>query len=187
MWVHSLHRLPGSQLPILDAPQAGRGILIVASARQAGPSRDRHRPKAVRQDDAVPRPVSGLSLGQSRTTGHASRSSAIRAGSWPTLNALGADAGVSQPTARACLSVLETSFLCHRLSPWHRNVRKRTIKAPKLHLLDSGLMCFLLGIRSPTQLAAHPLRGAVFETCVVSEIDKARANAGQPVLLSHGR
>lgn len=104
-----------------------------------------------------------------------------------SLNALGADAGISQPTARAWLSVLETSFLCHRLAPWHRNVRKRTIKARKLHLLDSGLMCFLLGIRSPEQLSAHPLRGAVFETWVASEIYKARANAGHPALLSHYR
>lgn len=110
-----------------------------------------------------------------------------RSGQELSLNALGADAGISQPTARAWVSVLETSFLCHRLPPWHRNVRKRTIKAPKLHLLDSGLMCFLLGIRSPEQLAAHPLRGAVFETWVASEIYKARANAGQPVLLSHYR
>ena len=110
-----------------------------------------------------------------------------RSGQELSLNALGADAGVSQPTARAWLSVLETSWLCHRLPPWHRNVRKRTIKAPKLHLLDSGLMCFLLGIRSPDQLATHPLRGAVFETWVAAEIHKARANAGLPVRLSHYR
>lgn len=110
-----------------------------------------------------------------------------RSGQEISFNGLGADAGVSQPTARAWLSVLETSWLCHRLPPWHRNIRKRTIKASKLHLLDSGLMCFLLGIRSPEQLATHPLRGAVFETWVVSEIYKARANAGQPVLLSHYR
>jgi uncharacterized protein len=103
------------------------------------------------------------------------------------LNALGADAGVSQPTARSWLSVLETSFLCHRLPAWHRNVRKQTVKAPKLHFLDTGLMCFLLGIRSAEQLRAHPLRGAVFETWVASEIYKARANAGQPPSLSHYR
>lgn len=110
-----------------------------------------------------------------------------RSGQEVALNRLGADAGVSQPTARAWLSVLETSFLCHRLPAWHRNVRKQTIKAAKLHLLDSGLMCFLLGIRSPEQLATHPLRGAVFETWVVSEIYKARANAGLTVSLSHYR
>ncbi len=110
-----------------------------------------------------------------------------RSGQEISLNALGADAGVTQPTARAWLSVLETSFLLHRVPPWHRNVRKRTIKASKLHLLDSGLLCHLLGIRSPEQLATHPLRGAVFGTWVVSEIYKARANAGQTVSLSHYR
>lgn len=103
------------------------------------------------------------------------------------LNTLGADAGISQPTARAWLSVLETSFLCHRLPAWRRNIRKQTIKAPKLHFLDSGLMCFLLGIRSPEQLATHPLRGAVFETWVATEIYKARANRGLPISLSHYR
>jgi predicted AAA+ superfamily ATPase len=70
---------------------------------------------------------------------------------------------------------------------WRRNVRKQTIKTAKLHFLDSGLMCFLLGIRSPEQLATHPLRGAVFETWVVSEIYKARANAGLVPALSHYR
>ncbi|MDX2052888.1 MAG: ATP-binding protein [Polyangiaceae bacterium] len=103
------------------------------------------------------------------------------------LSSLGADAGVSQPTARAWLSVLETSFLCHRVSPWHRNFRKQTVKAPKLHFLDTGLVCFLLGIGSPDQLRSHPLRGAIFETWVASEIYKARANAGQTVRLAHYR
>jgi predicted AAA+ superfamily ATPase len=70
---------------------------------------------------------------------------------------------------------------------WRRNVRKQTIKTAKLHFLDSGLMCFLLGIRSPEHLATHPLRGAVFETWVVSEIYKARANAGLMPALSHYR
>lgn len=110
-----------------------------------------------------------------------------RSGQELSLNTLGADTGISQPTARAWLSVLETSFLCHRLPAWRRNVRKQTIKASKLHFLDSGLMCFLLGIRSPEQLATHPLRGAVFETWVASEIYKARANRGQTISLSHYR
>ena len=110
-----------------------------------------------------------------------------RSGQELVLQTLGADAGISQPTAREWLSVLEASFLCHRLSPWHRNLRKQTIKTPKLHFFDSGLMCFLLGIRSPAQLQSHPLRGAVFESWVAAEIYKARANAGQAVRLSHYR
>jgi uncharacterized protein len=115
------------------------------------------------------------------------RLSAGRSAQEISLSSLGADAGISQPTARAWLTVLETSFLCHRLSAWHRNVRKQTIKAAKLHFFDSGLMCFLLGIRSPEHLENHPLKGAVFETWVASEIYKARANAGQISTLSHYR
>jgi predicted AAA+ superfamily ATPase len=94
---------------------------------------------------------------------------------------LGADAGVTQPTARAWLSVLETSFICYTLPAWHRNVRKQQVKSPKLHFFDTGLVCALLGIRSPEQLRVHHLRGAIFETWVASEVLKARLNRGLPL------
>lgn len=98
------------------------------------------------------------------------------------LSRLGADAGISQPTAKAWLSILETSFLVFRLPPWHANVRKRLIKAPKLHFYDTGLVCHLLGIQTPQQLQAHPSRGAIFETWVASELLKQRHHRGlQPV------
>ena len=57
---------------------------------------------------------------------------------------------------------------------------KRLIKRPKLFLLDSGLLCHLLGIREPAQLETHPLRGAAFETWVVSEVLKARRHRAEP-------
>lgn len=94
-------------------------------------------------------------------------------------SALAADCGISQPTAKAWLSVLETSFLVFRLPAFHANVRKRLVRMPKLHLVDSGLACWLLGIRSPEQLRSHPLRGPLFETWVVSEIRKHRSNRGE--------
>jgi hypothetical protein len=93
-------------------------------------------------------------------------------------SALAADCGVSQPTAKAWLSVLETSFLAFRLPAFHANLRKRLVKMPKLHLVDTGLACWLLGIRSPGQLRSHPLRGPLFETWVVTEIRKHRMNGG---------
>jgi predicted AAA+ superfamily ATPase len=96
------------------------------------------------------------------------------------LSTLGADAGVTHATARAWISVLEASYIAHRLPPYASNVGKRVVKAPKLHLHDSGLTCFLLGIRSPEQLREHPLRGSIFETWVVSEIQKARIHRGLP-------
>lgn len=95
------------------------------------------------------------------------------------LSALAADAGISQPTAKAWLSVLETSFIVFRLPPLHANIRKRLVKMPKLHFHDTGLVCWLLGIRNAGQLRRHPLRGAIFETWVVSEVLKHRTNLGE--------
>jgi len=94
------------------------------------------------------------------------------------LSALGSDAGVTHNTARAWLSVLEASFVAWRLPAFHANVSKRLIRTPKLHFVDTGLVCFLLGIRSADDLREHPLRGPIFETWVASEILKARAHRG---------
>ncbi len=104
-----------------------------------------------------------------------------------SLSTLGADAGVTHPTVRAWLSVLETSFLCVTLPPWLRSQRKQAVKSRKIHFLDSGLVCFLLGITEPKQLLHHPLRGAIFESWVVSEVYKNRVHQGLPVRLCHFR
>jgi predicted AAA+ superfamily ATPase len=94
------------------------------------------------------------------------------------LNSLGADCGISQPTARQWLTVLQASHLVALLPPYHRNFGKRLVKAPKLYFLDSGLLCYLMRIGSPDELAHHALRGAIFETWVVSETLKHRFNRG---------
>jgi len=68
------------------------------------------------------------------------------------LSSLGSDAGISHNTVRAWLSILETSYIIQQLPAWHTNIRKQVIKAPKLHFLDTGLVCYLLGIREPEHL-----------------------------------
>jgi hypothetical protein len=103
------------------------------------------------------------------------------------LSTLGADAGVTHNTARSWLSVLETGLLLFRLPPWHANLRKQLVKAPKLHFVDSGLLCHLLGIREPEQLRHHPLRGAIFESWAVSEVHKAWLHRGLQPRLHHFR
>jgi len=103
------------------------------------------------------------------------------------LSTLGADAGVSYNTIRTWISVLEATWLCFVAPAWHRNTRKRWVKAPKLHWFDSGLVCHLLGITDVRQLAAHPLRGAIFESWVAAEIWKAHAHRGQTPNLVHFR
>ncbi|MGH7539846.1 MAG: ATP-binding protein [Gemmatimonadota bacterium] len=110
-----------------------------------------------------------------------------RTGQERHLSALGSDAGVSHNTARSWLSVLETSFVVFRVPRWHRSLRKRAVKAPKIHLVDSGLACHLLGIREPGQLRTHPQRGALFESWVAAEILKARVHDGRDAELFHLR
>ncbi len=103
------------------------------------------------------------------------------------LSALAGDAGVRHNTARAWLSVLEASFLVIQAPAYRRNLRKRQIKAPKLHFLDSGLACHLLGIRSAEELRHHPLRGQIFESWVASEVFKATTHRGEEPRLGHYR
>jgi predicted AAA+ superfamily ATPase len=95
------------------------------------------------------------------------------------LSSMASDCGISQPTAKAWASVLEASFIAFRLPSYHGNVSKRLIKMPKLHFYDTGLACWLLGIREVAQLDVHPLRGALFESWVVSEIIKQRGSRGE--------
>ena len=103
---------------------------------------------------------------------------AARSGQLLNLNSLASDCGISQPTARQWLTVLQASYVLTLLPPHHRNFGKRLVKTPKLYFLDTGLLCYLLQIRSSQDLFAHPMRGAIFETWVVSETLKHRFNQG---------
>ena len=102
-------------------------------------------------------------------------------------SSLADDCGISQPSAKAWLNILETSFIVFRLPPFHSNLRKRLVKMPKLHFYDTGLVCWLLGIRTPEQLRSHPLRGPIFETWAISEVTKHRSNRGETGGLSFYR
>ncbi|OIO91113.1 MAG: AAA family ATPase [Armatimonadetes bacterium CG2_30_59_28] len=101
-----------------------------------------------------------------------------RTGQILNLTGLGSDCGVTHNTARAWLSVLETSYLVYLLKPHARNLGRRLVRSPKLYFVDVGLATFLLGVEEPSQLTRHPLRGALFETFVVSEMLKQRFNRG---------
>lgn len=111
------------------------------------------------------------------------RMCAGRCGQLLNLAALGADCGISAVTAREWLGVLEASYLVVRLAPYHRNFGKRLVKTPKLYFLDAGLAAWLVGARDAASLVTHPMRGALFETWVVSELAKHRLNRGEPAEL----
>jgi predicted AAA+ superfamily ATPase len=103
------------------------------------------------------------------------------------LSSLGADAGISHNTARSWLGLLEASFIATVVPAWHRNVRKQIVKAPKLHFIDTGVACSLLGIRDGDQLRTHPLRGALFESWVAGEILKTLFHQGRQPDMKHYR
>lgn len=102
-----------------------------------------------------------------------------RAGQLTNYAALASDTGISQPTAVKWSSVLQTSFVTFLLAPHFKNFNKRITKSPKLYFYDTGLLCYLLRIRSPEDLATHPLRGAIFENWVVGERRKQRVALGE--------
>lgn len=102
-----------------------------------------------------------------------------RTGQILNLSSLGNDCGINHNTAKAWISVLEASYIIKLLKPFYKNFNKRLIKSPKLYFLDTGLVSFLLGITKPEQIFTHPLKGALFETYVYSELVKAQYNRGK--------
>ena len=102
-----------------------------------------------------------------------------RSGQLLNLVSLGNDAGISQPTARAWIDLLQTSFIVYLLPPWHTNTAKRLVKSPKLYFYDVGLACWLVGLRTADQVARDPLWGSLFENFILMEAMKDRLNAGE--------
>jgi hypothetical protein len=81
--------------------------------------------------------------------------------------------GVSEPTVRRYLDILSGVFMVRQLLPWHANLKKRQIKAPKIYFRDTGLLHHLLGIRSDKELLGHPKCGSSWEGYVIEETIKA--------------
>lgn len=103
---------------------------------------------------------------------------ATRHGQMLNKTAIAAPLGVSVPTLTQWLNVLEISGLITLVPPFYRNAGKRLVKTPKLYFSDSGLVCYLLGIRSAAELDSSPFCGPVFEGCVVMEMLKAQWAGG---------
>ena len=80
---------------------------------------------------------------------------------------------VSQPTVRRYLDLLTGAYMVRQLAPWHENLGKRQVKAPKVYVRDSGLLHALLGIASRRDLEYHPKVGASWEGYAVEEVLKA--------------
>ncbi|GAB4335258.1 MAG: DUF4143 domain-containing protein [Calditrichia bacterium] len=107
------------------------------------------------------------------------RLSAGRIGQIFNASQLSNEVGVSVPTIKSWLSILEASYVATLLPPYFENIKKRLIKSPKVYFYDVGLAAYLLGIENPNQLFRDPLRGALFENMVIMEIIKTRFNSGR--------
>ena len=87
--------------------------------------------------------------------------------------------GIDSKTVQRWLSILETSYLAFTLAPWHNNFSKRLIKTPKLYFYDTGLLCYLLGIKSTDELIHSTYKGAVFENYALLELMKTSFGKGK--------
>jgi predicted AAA+ superfamily ATPase len=85
-------------------------------------------------------------------------------------NKIAGSLGVSAPTVRRYLDILEDTFVVRRLQPYHANVKKRLIKSPKIYIRDSGLLHTLLRIGNLDDLQGHPALGSTWEGFVIEQI-----------------
>ena len=103
---------------------------------------------------------------------------ASRVGQLLNLSSVGNDCGISHNTAQSWLTILEGSYIVYTLKTHHKNFNKRLVKTPKVYFYDTGLLCHLLAITNPTELATHRLRGGIFESMILTEVIKSCFNRG---------
>lgn len=105
---------------------------------------------------------------------------AARIGQLLDLSDLSKDAGISLPTVKSWLSILEASYIIFLLQPHHVNFNKRLVKMPKLYFYDTSLACNLLRLTSSDDVYHHYLRSGLFESMILSDFLKKRYHRGLP-------
>ena len=100
---------------------------------------------------------------------------AARCGQILNYSQLALDCGIAVNTAKAWISLLESSFIVFLLPPYYVNISKQLVKSPKIYFYDVGLVASLLQIRSVEQLNNHAMYGALFENLIVAEMIKLAA------------
>lgn len=100
---------------------------------------------------------------------------------------VGREIGLTPQTAKRWLNTLSATFQYLEIAAYSGNAIKRLTQKPKGYLVDTGLVCALQSISTPTVLAGHPLWGALFETAVVNEIHKQCSTLSVKPNLFHWR
>lgn len=112
---------------------------------------------------------------------------AIRTGQILNISDLARDAAISVPTANRWLSVLQNSYQVYLLEPFHANLSKRLIKAPKIYFCDTALSSYLMGIHDAKSLLNGTFLGQLFETAVIMEHVKWASFSGNIPFMSYFR
>jgi uncharacterized protein len=107
------------------------------------------------------------------------RAVAARTGQLLNLADLARDVDIAPNTAKSWLSILEVSGVLYLLEPYHSNLTKRLVKAPKIHFLDTGLGAYLCRWMSPETLEAGAMAGAMLESWAVAEVLKGFRHNGR--------
>lgn len=104
---------------------------------------------------------------------------AVRCGQVLNFSELSSEVGVSVPTIKSWLSVLEASRLLYMLPPYYSNLGKRIVKAPRIYFTDCGLVCYLTGIKDADHVMQGPMAGALFENFCIQETLKIFFSKGE--------
>jgi len=78
--------------------------------------------------------------------------------------------GITEPTVRRYLDILTGVFMVRQIQPWHANIKKRQVKAPKVYIRDTGMLNSLLGLKTEAEVLRHPSCGASWEGYVIEEV-----------------
>jgi uncharacterized protein len=112
---------------------------------------------------------------------------ALRSGQMLSMNGVAGDLGVSQGTIKNWLNLLIASNVVTLVEPWNDNPNKRLVKTPKVYFNDTGLLCSLLGFRSPDEILRSPLLGSIFETHTFCQILRCYTNSCVKMNLNYFR
>ena len=99
-----------------------------------------------------------------------------RTGQLFNQNSIGIELGLDNKTINSWMNLLEASFIAFRLKPYYNNFNKRIVKTPKIYFYDTGLLAYLLGIRTPEDFQIHFAKGQLFENFIILEKVKQRWN-----------
>ena len=120
-----------------------------------------------------------VNVGDLNTFDRFLRVCAAQTGQILSLSEISRDVGMSVPTIKKWISILEASYQIYLLPPHFRNFGKRIIKSPKIYFLDPAIASFLMGLHSSEPLLNGPMIGHLFETAIISEWVKAFYHRGE--------